>query len=94
MSTPRFIVGSVEYLKVQVVADSTLADTESVDIKLNGDWVAAEWTGDAGTTRIARTLVDFADVPPGNHNIYVRLTDTPESPILAAGRIKVEAESA
>lgn len=91
---PKFIVGSVEYLKAQVTSDEALTSADTVEIKVGGTWRTAEWVGSEGLTRVARVLVDFADISVGSHQVYVRLTDSDEVPLLDAGRIAVEAEKA
>jgi hypothetical protein len=99
MSQPVTIPrGSVEYVKARVTADVTLDDTVGVAISLlpsgtsTHTWLAGEWTGTADTQRVARTssAVTFDTAYPGStYSVYVKLTDSPESPILAAGTLKV-----
>jgi len=81
--------GSIEFLKATVTADITLDNTVTVALSLTPtstgahDWKPASWTGTAGTTREARTdqTLTYA---PGTYTVYVKLTDTPEVPIIAA----------
>lgn len=82
--------GTVEYLECEVVADAEL-DTQDVDISLDGGttWTAAEWFGDAGTTRSARILLDTADMDEGKYTVYVRVALTPEVPISHAGTVRI-----
>lgn len=89
--------GSVEYVKARVTADITLDDTVGVAISLSvagvHTWLPAEWTGDEGTTRYARTssAVTFStgNYPLGAYPVFVKLTDAPEVPLMPAGRIKI-----
>jgi hypothetical protein len=87
--TATYVVGTVEYLKAVVTCDFTL-DAQPVAIRLDsGAWQPATWVGAAGLVRTAEALVDFASVTPGRHTVYVKVTDTPEVPILSAGPIHV-----
>jgi hypothetical protein len=80
----------VEYLTVTVTADVTL-DTQPVDISFDRQvWVTAAWQGSSGTTRDARALIDGTNVPaPGVWPVYVRITDSPETPVVYAGSVTV-----
>ena len=89
MTTPTYIVGTVEYLKAQVTCDFAL-NTQAVAIRIDtGAWVTATWIGSAGLVRTAEALVNFATVAAGRHEVYVKITDSPEVPILSAGAIHV-----
>lgn len=88
--------GSLEYVKATVTADVTLADAMTVAISLSSNgvhnWVTATWTGTAAVTRTARTSspVDFSTLTKGKtYSVYVKLTDSPEVPIIAAGSLTV-----
>jgi hypothetical protein len=86
--------GSIELLKATVTADVTLDDTVTVALSLTPtatgihDWRPAAWVGVAGTTREARTsqTLTFAS---GSYTVFVKLTDNPEIPILAAYAVTV-----
>lgn len=95
ITVPR---GSEEYVKARVVADVTLDVTVGVEISLSTGnpaahvWLPAVWTGTESTTRIARTssAVEFDETyPDKTYSVYVRLTDSPEAPILRAGTLTI-----
>lgn len=60
-----------------------------------GDWKAATWETDATTepdTRYARCLVGpggTVTLAAGFYDVYVKVTDAPEVPILKAGQLRV-----
>ena len=94
MSTVTMPHGSVEYLKGTVTADHDL-DTQPVEVAVTAtshpgddDWTVADWAGDIGTTREWRLLLD-GSLDIGGYYVNVRLTDTPESPIVGAGMLWV-----
>lgn len=85
--------GTVEYLYADVVADRTL-NSQPVEIGLGttvtaATWDDAQWTGASGTSRSCRILLDGSQVA-GRYAIFVRITDTPEIPIIKAGYLKVK----
>lgn len=87
---------SVEYLKVPITApaDVTLG-TQTVEMAvlspetrpIEDDWNTAEWAD--STT--ARLLLGPGALPlaAGTYKVWLRLTDTPEVPVLTAGTITV-----
>jgi hypothetical protein len=91
--------GSVEYLHTPVTSDVTLADVMVVAIAVGRTgtetytWLPATWEGTAGTTRTARTTsavtLSAASYPLRKYTIYVKLTDTPEAPIIDAGTLTI-----
>lgn len=98
MADIRIPRGSIEYVKTPVTADVSLTMTVAISIRANGaahTWLAAEWTGTAGTTRTARTTTEVtfstANYPLNTYTVYVKLTDTPEAPIIEAGKITITA---
>lgn len=89
---------SKEYVSATVTADVTLnAQTVEIAIRAGTEaaftWLPAQWLGSAGTTRQCRTTnpVDFTAVayPKTPYEVYVRVTDTPEIPLLHAGTLTV-----
>jgi hypothetical protein len=85
-------IGSVEYLYVDIKTDRQL-DSQAVEIALSVDlpptvWLSAEWQGSAGTFRSARVLLD-GTLAKGVYDIWARITDNPETPIIHAGRLRV-----
>lgn len=92
MSEVRVISGSVEYLYADIRADHVLG-TQAVEMSLSNDatpgpWVAAEWVGDPGKYAAARVLLD-GTLTPGIYNVYVKISDQPEVPIIFAGRMRI-----
>lgn len=85
----RIPVGSSEYLKAPITADVEL-DAQTVQLSKDGgtSWLAAEWVGDAGTTRTARTSSPVAWTR-GTYHVYAKLTDSPEVPIVKCGTVIV-----
>jgi hypothetical protein len=87
---------SEEYLAVSVTADVTLT-TQQVEIAVTldqpgeDDWLTATWVGTAGTTRQARlTPAQMGtDRAPNEWLVFVRITDTPEIPVLLAGSLRI-----
>lgn len=81
---------TVEYLKVEVEADVTL-DTQPVYFSFDNraTWLAAEWAGAVGQTRVARLLIDETNMPAHSTKVYVRVTDDPEAPVILAGALNI-----
>lgn len=82
--------GSVEFLTVTVTSSVPL-DAQPVAISFGGDtWLEAAWIGTVGKQRKAQTLISNATLPPaGTYPLYVRITDSPEVPIVPAGTVVV-----
>lgn len=90
MTDDRTMVqGSIEYLDVPVTADVELTMDVELSLDRGTTWTAAAWTGDAGTTRTARLLLDSTGLARTRHPVWVRFTDLPEVPIILAGFLKV-----
>lgn len=97
MSNRSIIQGTIEYIDVTVTADVNLSGTVEVSFDKGATWTAATWQGSAATTRTARLLVDTTDVDDDDvlvwardaYPVWVRLTDTPEVPIVNAGSLRV-----
>lgn len=87
----QWVLGTKEYLKATVSCDVEL-DSQPVAFTFDGGdtFHDAEWIGAAGTTRKAQLLID-EDIPltVGRHNVYVRVTDSPEIPLIDAGTLSV-----
>lgn len=95
ISIPR---DSVEYVTTPVTADVDLDMTVAISIRFGTAahvWLPAEWVGTLGTTRTARTtsVVTFsaAAYPKSQYKVYVKLTDSPEVPLISAGDLKITA---
>lgn len=85
MTMRKIYRDSVEYLTVSVTATETL-DTQPVAISVDdkATWLTATWTGSPGLTRSAQVLLTNLNMPTaGERQIYVKLTDTPETPVFA-----------
>ena len=88
---------SIEYVEAPVTADvSIVGKTVAISIKRPGTtdtWLAADWVGTPTTTGTARTTsaVAFAvaTYPPGDYIVRVKVTDTPEIPIMQAYYLRV-----
>lgn len=87
---------SLEYLKVPVTAPvGVTIDTQVVEIAVmapasqpeEADWRNAEWSDG----NVARILIGPGEkvLTPGSYMVWVRITDTPEIPVLTAGTITV-----
>jgi hypothetical protein len=100
-SGPTYPRGTIEYVKALVKADVTLDDTVSVSLSLSTGndsigyvhtWLTGAWEGAAGTQRTARTAsaVTFDSAyPKGTYSLFVKLTDSPEIPLINAGTVRV-----
>lgn len=82
--------GTVEYLEALVTCDMEL-DTQPVAFSFDREtWHTAEWIGSAGLIRTARLLVgDMVPLPTRSGPLYVRITNTPEIPIIWAGTLRI-----
>jgi hypothetical protein len=86
MSTRTLFRDSVEYLTVTVTSAATLS-TQPVEISVDDrtTWLTAAWTGSAGTTRSCQVLLNNTNMPAvGERQVFVRITDTPETAVIAA----------
>lgn len=96
----EIVFGSVQYLKVTVRGDITLDQQEVTVILADpgvrpdvADEQAATWVGTAGTTRVCQVLIGTPggyDVQPGEYEVYVRIFDNPEIPLIPAGMVTVK----
>lgn len=94
MSNSRtFYRGAIEYIGGTVTADGELTDSDTVEVSFDReDWMSAEWVGDEGTSRGWRLLVGDDNPLPdrnGPTQVYLRITDNPEVPIINAGVLNV-----
>jgi hypothetical protein len=96
MATVSRPAESKEYVEASVTADVELGAQVVEFAILAGapvdgtTWTAGAWIGTAGTTRTARILVGQGgtlDPGPGNYTVFVRVTDTPEIPVIPAGSL-------
>lgn len=86
---------SVEYVKVPVttpagvtitsqpVSIAVVADTAR---PVTGDWKTATWNGNVAQTLVGPGVLALT---PGNYKVWVKVTDSPEVPVLSAGTITV-----
>lgn len=89
MTNRTLVQGTVEYLDVTLTADVNLTGTVEFSLDRGATWLTAAWIGSAGTTRTARYLLTTATLHKTNYAVWVRLSDSPEVPILAAGSLLV-----
>ncbi len=83
-------LGTSEYVSVTVTSDVSLsAQPVTVSLDRGATWLPATWQGSAGTTRTARTTSPVTFASTGLKTVLVKVTDTPEVPIIEAGRISV-----
>ena len=90
---------STEYARVKITADVTLGSqtvelaflSSSTAEPVSGDWQAATWLGDEGTTRYAGVLIGPSALvlAEGTWWCWFRLTDSPEVPTRRAGRLTI-----
>jgi hypothetical protein len=83
--------GTTDFLDVIVRADVDLgAQTVAVSFDRT-TWLPATWIGDVGITRSCRVLIDASNIPDDRNaaTVFVRVTDTPEVPVISAGLVKI-----
>lgn len=87
---------SVEYVKVPVTAPADISITSQpvsiavVDVAARpapGDWKTASWDGNTAKTLIGPGVLPLS---PGTYKVWVKVTDSPEVPVLVAGTITVQ----
>lgn len=92
LSIPR---GSIEYIESTIPSDVPLTMGVEMSLTRGGSdpvWLPAEWKGDPGTTRTARSSapITFDDnYPHAAYTLSVRLSDSPEIPIIRVGTIYI-----
>lgn len=86
---------SKEYIKVPVTAPAGIdlgAQAVSIAVvdvaarPLSSDYKTATWDGTSAKTLVGPGVLPLA---PGNYKVWVKVTDNPEVPVLAAGTITV-----
>lgn len=85
---------SVEYVHVDVVGSGTLTALpvsmailpEGQD-PVSGDWKTAAWVGDTAQVLVGPSQV--LDLAKGTYMVWVKVTSTPEIPVLQAGRMQI-----
>lgn len=88
----ELVRGTLMYLSVTVTSSEEL-DDQAVEMSFDrSNWFTANWQGDPGTTRVVRALVGGDDAPlpfftPAT--VFVRITDSPEVPIIEAGTVQI-----
>lgn len=92
MRTLEIPKGSVEHVTAVVTGEHLNA--AGLDISVSATtytWQAAEWDGAASTSsRKIRTTSPVTFSTAGTYRVHVRLTDSPEAPIVLAGQITVK----
>jgi hypothetical protein len=88
---------SVEYLKVPITSPLPAAELDDLPVELavvddgktpvTGDWKTGLWIGTKAAVLIgpAATIT----LTPGTYDVYVRITATPEKPVLPSGSIHI-----
>ena len=91
MSPIEIPAGSVEHIRGSVSGDHLAAAGVEVSVGHPYVWVPAQWedSGAASRSRAFRTTAPVTFTATGRSDIFVRLTDTPEAPIIKAGTIVV-----
>lgn len=85
-SSVGYPLGTEEYIKVTVTCDVAL-DAQPVAISIDGKatWLPGTWMGAVGTTRTVRTSTPYVFTTKlSPRAVYVRITDSPEVPIIKA----------
>lgn len=96
MAIPRIPSISLEYLKVPIAGPAGVdldefpvefAIVDDGEIPASGDWEDGLWIGTSAAVLIgpAGTIT----LTPGTYDVYVRLTATPEIPVLESGSIHI-----
>lgn len=93
MSDDRIMyAGTVQYLRATLSADDVLVD-QTVEFSFDRQtWYPGTWAGSQGTTRVAEILLgqDLPTPQAGRiYEVFVRLTDNPQIPIMSAGLVQV-----
>lgn len=91
-SEVEVIQGSREYLYADIRADRTL-NTQVVELSISPvntpmGWITATWVGTPGKFRAAQIMLDGTLIPD-LYYVFARITDSPEVPIIAVGRLRV-----
>ncbi len=88
----KLVIGTVQFLKVRITANVDL-DEQTVQFSFDKEeWHNAIWQDEIGTTRVAALLVGTEEVPLPEHgttNLYVRIADSPETPVISVGRLSI-----
>jgi hypothetical protein len=91
-SEVRLVQGTIEYLYADIRTDRVL-DDQAVSMSISPTripqtWIAAEWVGTPARARSARILLD-GSLLPGVYNVFARVTDMPEAPIIPVGKLRI-----
>lgn len=102
VSARRIPSGSVEFLTVLVDTGGVATlSSQPVAFALTAvgydpdgttTWRSASWSGEAGTSRSAAILIGPGTshiIAEGKYEVWVKVTDNPESPIVHAGRLTI-----
>lgn len=92
MNEVKMVEGSIEYLYADIRTDRII-DAQAVSMSISDSddptaWQTAEWVGRASKFRSARILLD-GTLPEGLYNVFARITDNPEVPIIHVGRLRI-----
>lgn len=83
--------GTAEYRTLTVVSNVEL-DSQAVAVswdRSEDGWIDAEWLGDSGLSRRLRVFIDDDAMPSrSSADVFVRITDNPEIPLIKAGQAR------
>lgn len=97
MAVPKIPRLSVEYLLVPITSTLPAANLDDLVVKMavvddgeqpvTADWQTAEWIG----TSIAALIGPGTDIDlgPGTYDVWVKITASPEEPVLESGSIHI-----
>jgi hypothetical protein len=91
-SEVRMVQGSREYLYADLQTDRVLGE-QAIALSISSTripeaWLTAEWVGVPARARSARVLLD-GTLLPGVYNVFARITDAPEAPIIPVGKLRI-----
>ena len=80
--------GTTEYLTATLTATVTL-DAQPVAFSFDGvTYTSASWVGAAAKRRKAQILLNAGNWPgAGTRTVYVKVTDSPEIPVINVGQV-------
>ena len=98
--TIEYLKADVTDHEAEAVEDASLDGTIAFSIDEGQTWLDAEWVGDVflkatddglRATRVARTQqpVDTTALTEPRYDVWVKLTDSPETPIMRAGTLRL-----
>lgn len=95
---PTIPSSSVEYIKATIAGNYltsmavTMAIVTADSEPVSGDWKTAAWDGtdgDADAKILIGTGSPVGALVEGLYDVWVKITATPETPVIRSGRIKI-----